>query len=313
MRLGHPIHYQNCAQQHEKLQNPAQRRKATLLLSHVGRQQALLEFPLGFSELNMPSISVIYPVLNESVLLESTIRRSLESLEKHFDDFEIIIMEDGSTDSTPEVAARLASEHPQITVFRNPTNIGQGASILRGMALSTKDWVMHNGIDYPFNLDDLAGMIPLLPENDMIVVSSEARSGYSLRRTFVTHINRALIRFLFQIPMKDFNYVQLYRGEFARKISVNVDARSTGFVTPELLVRFKDYGLRIAETQSPHLPRTAGKASPKVKIIVHSTMDMLRFFVKRLVSGSYREEARLFKSRKASTVRKASQRETAGV
>lgn len=230
----------------------------------------------------MMDISIIFPCYNEENNVERTMERALAALRSQFDRFEIILVQDASKDRTPEICDRLAVAHPEIRVLHNPKNIGQGASIVRGFQHASYKLVLHNGMDYPFDLSDLRLMIPLLQEADIVVAARRSRAGYSNYRVLASFVHRCLLHLLFPLHLTDYNFVQLY----PRTVwdSVKVEARSTAFLTPEALIRAFDMGYRIKEVAIDYHARTAGEAtSGKPKVIIASLKDMARFWWKRLL------------------------------
>jgi glycosyltransferase involved in cell wall biosynthesis len=228
------------------------------------------------------SISVIFPCYNEEKNIEATIARSLEALRDQFEAFEIILIDDTSKDRTPEICDMLAAAHPEIRVLHNPVNLGQGASIVKGFREARYNLVLHNAMDYPFDLADLKLMVPLLQEADIIVAARRSRAGYSPYRVLTSVVHKKLLHLLFPLHLTDYNFVQLYPRSVWE--NVKVEARSTAFLTPEALIRAYDMGYRIKQVDIDYHPRTAGVAtSGKPKVIIASLRDMFHFWFKRLL------------------------------
>ncbi len=225
-------------------------------------------------------ISVVFAAYNEEKNAAATIARALEALRAQFENFEILIVEDASRDATAAICDRLAAAHPEIRVLHNPKNMGQGASLVRGFEAARYELVTHNAMDYPFDLRDLAVMLPLLNEADIVVASRRSRAGYSPYRVLTSAVHRTLLHLLFPLRLRDYNFVQVYPRAVWR--AVKVEARSTAFLTPEALIRAHDLGYRVKEVEIEYHPRTAGVAtSGKPKVILHTLGDMVRFWWKR--------------------------------
>ena len=226
-------------------------------------------------------ISVIFPAYNEADNIRSTIRKSLAALGPLFDRFEILIVDDCGSDGTGRIADELAARHPEIRVLHNPRNLGQGASIVRGFREARYPLLLHNAIDYPFDLQDLSLMLPALARADIVVASRLDRPGYSLYRSLASAVNRWLLHALFPLRLRDYNFVQLYPKSVWDDIQV--EARSTAFLTPEALIRAYDMGYRIEQVDVPYHARPSGVAtSGKPKVVLRSIQDMFRFWWKRL-------------------------------
>jgi len=225
-------------------------------------------------------ISVIFPAYNEAENIRSTISRALAALRSQFARFEIIIVDDCGSDGTGQIADELANEHTEIRVIHNEDNIGQGASIVRGFKEARYALLIHNAVDYPFDLSDLDKMTPLLKNADIVVASRLGRPGYTFYRLIVSLINRKLIHALFPLKLHDYSFVQLISKPVWD--ATKVEGRSTGFMMPEALIRAYDLGYRIVEVDIPYHPRLAGKATAgKPRVIIYSIYEMFRFWWNR--------------------------------
>lgn len=227
-------------------------------------------------------LSVVYPAYNETSNIRQTLERSIEALRTRSDPFEIIVVDDCSKDDTGQIADEFAARYPEIRVVHNPVNRGQGASLRTGFAMARHEWVLHNAMDYPFDLTDLDKMIPLTDEADIIVAVRRERSGYTAYRKLTSKVNVTLLRWLFPLKLPDYNFVQLYRNEVLR--SIPVSTHSTAFLAPELMIRAYDRGYRIRWVDIDYHPRTSGVAtSGNPRVIVRSVRDMLAFWIRRRV------------------------------
>jgi glycosyltransferase involved in cell wall biosynthesis len=227
-----------------------------------------------------PEITVIYPAFNEEAALRSTIERSVETLRELFKSFEILLIDDCSRDHTGPIADELARSHPEVRVIHNAQNLGQGETVRIGFREARGDLVLHNGVDYPFDLRDLALMLPLLDDADIVVATRRKRAGYSAYRTLLSVVNVWLLDLLFPLRLNDYNFVQLYRRAVLER--VNAKARSTAFLAPETLVRAYDQGFRIRTVEIESHPRTSGKATAgKPKVVLSSLRDMVSFWFGR--------------------------------
>jgi glycosyltransferase involved in cell wall biosynthesis len=222
-------------------------------------------------------ITVIIPAFNEAPNIPSTMEKAMAALRSQFDRFEILLIDDYSTDTTGKMLDELAAQHPEIRVVHNPRNLGAGESIRIGFREAKYDLVIHDAMDYAFDLKDLSKMTPLLAEADVIVAVRKQRAGYSPYRKLTSVVNLGLLHLLFDLKLRDYNFTQLYRKSVLD--SVKVEARSTAFLTPETLIRAHDQGFRIKEVEIEYYPRLEGVAtSGSPKVILRSLRDMLRFW-----------------------------------
>src|SRR4051812_41565784 len=109
----------------------------------------------------LTSLSLFFPVYNEVALLEQTVTDAAKALAHiGISDFEIILVDDGSTDGSAALADRLASEVTGVRVVHHPVNGGYGAALKTGFTSSQKDWVLFTDSDGQFNIEDLARFLP---------------------------------------------------------------------------------------------------------------------------------------------------------
>ncbi len=220
------------------------------------------------------SISLVLPSYNEESSLAQTVHKCLSVLPSFADHYEIIIVNDGSTDGSPAVADSLQKECSAVRVIHNHINLGVGNSLLIGMAAATCDLILHNSIDYPFDLQDLKHVLPLFPEADVVAVVRQDRSAHSVYRKLTSWVHHKMVCFLFWVRFRDMNFVQMYKRDVIQNVKVR--ARSPAFVTPELLIRARRQGYKVAEVEAVFHPRERGKASyGKARDILWALADML--------------------------------------
>jgi glycosyltransferase involved in cell wall biosynthesis len=227
-------------------------------------------------------LSVVFPAFNEEANIDVTIPKAVASLRKRFASFEVIIVDDCSRDATLEKAKALAERFPEVRVVRNERNLGSGGSVMHGWAEAKGELVTHNAMDYPFDLESLDIVLPLMKDADVVVAARRERAGYTAYRKLTSIVHRSLLHALFDLRLRDYNFVQVYRREVIEK--ARPKTRSAAFLTPEILIRAHDLGYRIREVEVEYLPRERGVAtSGKPKVILTSLRDMLGFWARRAV------------------------------
>jgi glycosyltransferase involved in cell wall biosynthesis len=136
------------------------------------------------------SISVIVPVFNEIELLESSISQISSFLQSHFADYEILIVESGSTDSSAEVCDRLAARLPGITVIHEGKKAGFGSALKLGYASAKKDLLWLIVVDMPFPLETILTALPLFTDYDCVFSyrSTDNRNVLKRLRSYVYNV-----------------------------------------------------------------------------------------------------------------------------
>lgn len=221
------------------------------------------------------SLSVVMPAFNEEVNVARTLPRAVADLRTMVGTFELIVIDDASTDRTTEIVEGLAREHPELVVMRNERNLRQGGSLRRGFASARFELVTHNAMDYPFHFDDLPLLLEPARDADVVVASRAAYPGTSAGRRVVSWVNRLLLRALFGTPVRDYNFVQIYRRSVLEGQPSISDA--TSFITAEKIIRAHTAGLRVVEVEVPYHPRIEGTpSSANWRNIRRALVDMVR-------------------------------------
>ena len=230
------------------------------------------------------SLSVILPGLNEEASVASAVSRTRDALDALFDDYEILVIDDGSTDRMGEIADGLAADDSHVRVLHNERNVNYGISLARGIAEARCAWVLHNGMDLPLAPEDIEHFVPHFETADVVVASRHDRDAHSPWRRVTSWVNRLLLLLLFQPRTRDLNFTQFYRRSFLE--SVELVSTSPACVTPELILRAEHRGLRVVEVPTVFQRREAGKAHfGKPKDIAWTLRDLLRLRVHAWLRG----------------------------
>jgi glycosyltransferase involved in cell wall biosynthesis len=213
------------------------------------------------------SISLFFPAWNEEDYVERAVGRAMEVLPQLTDDFEIIIVNDASTDRTLEISESLAAKNQHIKVFSHKVNLKLGGAIRTGLASSTKDIVIYSDIDLPFDLNELGRALHLMSylEADMLCAFRFDRTSEGAKRIAYSFIYNFLIRNLFNIQIKDVNFSFKV---IHRRVLESIELKSEGsFIDAELVVKAIQRGFRVFQMGVDYFPRTRGTstlASPAV-------------------------------------------------
>lgn len=210
------------------------------------------------------SISVFLPCYNEAANIARTTDSARKALENLNRDYEIIIIDDGSTDRTAAIADKLAAQDPHIRAVHHPVNRGYGAALQSGFKAAQKDLVFYTDGDGQFDINEMLPLLELIKEFD-IVSCYRINRREGLVRKFSGWCWTKLVCLLFKMNFRDIDCAfKLYK----REIFDNIEIKSTGaLVDAEILARALRKGYTATQTGVHHYPRTAGKstgASPRV-------------------------------------------------
>ena len=224
----------------------------------------------------LPSLSFFFPAYDEEDNIEGVAADALAVLPRFTDDLEVIIVDDGSRDRTPELADQLASRDQRIRVIHHRPNRGYGGALRTGIEAATKAFIFFTDGDRQFDLADLARLLPALDHADVVI-------GYRIERhdprtrLMIAWVYNRLIRVLFGGGFRDVDcaFKLFRRSAFDRMPPARV--RSNGaFFSPELLIRLRAAGVRMTQVGVPHYPRTANEAKGATpKVILRAIRDLL--------------------------------------
>ena len=214
-----------------------------------------------------PSISLFFPAWNEEDYVERSVARAMDVLPRLTDDFEIIVVNDASTDRTQEICEQLAARIPQFRFITHPVNLKLGGAMRTGLSASTKDIVVYSDIDLPWDLRELERALHLMDylEADMICAFRFDRTSEGPKRIIYSFVYNLLIRSLFDINIKDVNFSFKVMH---RRVLESMELKSLGsFIDAELVVKAIRKGFRVFQMGVDYFPRTRGVstlASPSV-------------------------------------------------
>lgn len=218
----------------------------------------------------MKKISIVIPAHNEAATLQKLV--ALVEQVKFNDGYEkeLIIVNDGSTDSTFEIAKALATKYANIQVLDNPVNLGKTQTVCKGIAVSTGDYVVIQDADLEYDPNDLVTILEKAVHENLDFVYGDRFSGenakiyhsYYLGNHFVTLVSNFFTfpRLKKSIPDMEVCY-KLVRGDIMREIASKIKAKSNFGFEPELtakLARYKKGGkhLNFGIVPIKYFPRT---------------------------------------------------------
>jgi glycosyltransferase involved in cell wall biosynthesis len=204
------------------------------------------------------SVSLVIPMFNEAENIEHAIACAIGALELYGGDYEIVLVDDASTDGSPAIVARLAAENPRIRVLTHEVNRKLGGALKTGFAAATKDLVVYMDADLPFDPHAIGPAIRALEVTraDVIAGYRLDRTAEGLRRTVYSYLYNSLIGLLFGWPHRDINFsFKLLR----REVLEAIELRSEGsLIDAELIVKAKNLGFVIQQLGLDYFPRSRG-------------------------------------------------------
>lgn len=241
-------------------------------------------------------ISAVLPALNEQENLELAVDRAVEALAGMTDEFEVIVVDDGSTDGTLDVAKELMRKHGALVrVVVHPVNRGYGAALRSGFSVTRGDLVFYTDADNQFDVGELSYFLPLIEDYDVAVGFRVYRYDTALRSILSWVYNR-IISVLFRVKVRDVDCAfKLFRREVLEKIQIECD---DFFVDAELVAKARKWNFRILEKGVRHYPRLAGETTVQASHITR-TLHEIALMWKRIYMPSQKHLRELDERRKA--------------
>jgi glycosyltransferase involved in cell wall biosynthesis len=242
------------------------------------------------------SVSLLTWGLNEEALVEGFLDRAFALLDATAEDFEVIFVNDGSTDRTAEILAAYAAKEPRLKVITNEVNMNVGRSCRRAIAAASKDFLLWQTVDWSYDITHLRIFLELTNDFDVVqgvrpvpirllsyipVVRSiyrvKTRSD-DLRKAVVSLGNYYLLRILFGVRFHDFQNVTIYPRALIQSVELTGDS---SFLNPECLLRTYERGATYLEVPIPFIRRTQGHAKgTKLSSIMRSIRNIVRAWLK---------------------------------
>lgn len=225
------------------------------------------------------SLSFVFPMYNEIDNIEPCVDGALYIGKKLGIDFEIVVVNDASTDGCGELADRMAKKIPQLKVLHHEKNRKLGGTLRTGFYGATKDYILYMDSDLPLDFDDVAKAIPKIDNADILIGYRLTRDE-PIKRKILSRGYNTLIRMLFDLKVRDVNFSFKL---FKREILDHITLKSEGsFIDAELLIESRRAGYRITEVGLPYHPRTAGESTLASTSVIQKTFEeMGSYFLRK--------------------------------
>lgn len=234
--------------------------------------------------------------LNEEALLVEFLDRAFQLLESAVDDYEVIFVNDGSTDGTSVILDAYRKHEPRLKVINNPKNVNVGISCRRAIEYASKDYLFWQTVDWAYDISDFKIFLNLLRHYDVVqgirpvperllsyipIVRSIYRvKGRSdnLWKAVISLTNYYVLRILFGVNFHDFQNVTFYPTKLAQSLELQ---GVTPFVNPEMLIRSYYRGARFIEVPIRFIPRSKGQAKgTKIRTVLATVIDISKHWLR---------------------------------
>jgi glycosyltransferase involved in cell wall biosynthesis len=221
------------------------------------------------------NLSFVMPAYNEEDNIEKAVRVALETLPRLVSAYEIIVVNDGSSDTTGAILRRLEAENPAVRPLHHPTNHGYGAALRTGFLAARFPLVFYTDSDMQFDITEIKFILPLHERYDIITGFRIYRFDPVIRCILSWGYNR-LVRLLFGIRVRDVDCAfKLFKREIFDHITIE---SNNFFVDTEVLAKGRAAGYSINEIGVKHFPRPAGRATVRSSDIPRTLRELARIW-----------------------------------
>jgi len=229
-------------------------------------------------------LTVLVPAFNEATTLAASLTKIHSNVAELGVSFEILVVNDGSRDETGAIADDFAARDAHVRVFHHDENRRIGAVLRTGIAAARHNRLVLNPVDNPISSDELRRLLEASQHAAVAAGRRAGRPGYTMWMRSASATYNGLLRILFGVPLRDFNWCCLYRTDVLRSIVIRHD----GILgVPEVLIRAYRGGHRIVEVPLSMRPRVSGRPTvSRLRTIRTAFLDMLDLFWELRVRGS---------------------------
>jgi hypothetical protein len=237
------------------------------------------------------SISMLGWALNEEDSIAAYIDRAEALLRSITDDFELIVIDDGSSDRTGAIADECRKTRPWLRVYRNEPNQGPGFSCKRAIQLATRDILFWQTVDWAYDIDPLADAMWQIDHFDVLqgvrprlsLAHALAARSDNRRKAVISLINYYLIRTLFRLPISDYQNVTVYPRTLIQSVTLET---SSSFTNAECLLKTFWLGTRFKEVPVAFVKRVRGTATgTRPRELFRAVRDILSWWVVWILLG----------------------------
>lgn len=266
------------------------------------------------------SVSMLCWAFNEEILMKGFLERAQALMSSCVRDYEILVIDDCSTDRTNKIVKEAMAANPRIRLIRNEMNRNVGYCLKLAVKSAAKEYLFWQTVDWSYDITNLRSFLELLKAHDVVAgvrrapvkckvgalkpllgvfrlfgVQHITKRSDTIGKAVVSVINYLLIRLLYQVPLSDFQNVVFYRSSLVQSLQLE---SNSAFSNPEILIKSYWAGASIAEVPISFIPRQAGEAKgTKLAAVKAAIKDVFGFWWRWVV-------LRGIDKRKAGTLRR---------
>jgi glycosyltransferase involved in cell wall biosynthesis len=239
------------------------------------------------AEKTKPGLSVFFPAYNDSGTIASLVITALKTARRLTPDFEVIIVNDGSADTTAEIADELARTYPEVRVIHHERNRGYGGALRSGFAAAQREFVFYTDGDAQYDPAEMEALWEALRDDVDLVNGYKISRSDPLHRIIIGRVYHHTVKLLFGLSVRDVDCdFRLLRRSIFDRVTLEKDS---GVICLEMMKKIEDAGFRIAEVPVHHYHRAYGRSQFfNFRRLFKTAVDVFRLWVVLVVRGEDR-------------------------
>jgi glycosyltransferase involved in cell wall biosynthesis len=232
------------------------------------------------------SVSAFFPCYNDALSIGKMVRDVRESLVEAVSDFEIIVVNDGSSDNSLQVLQELQKEFSELRIVNHEVNRGYGGALLSGFAASTKQWVFYTDGDAQYDAHEITRLISAVTETSDVIQGFKIGRGDPLHRRVIGRVYHHGVRFFFQLSIRDTDCdFRLIRNSVLSRVRLR---STTGVICVEMMHALSRVDANFIEVGVSHYHRPHGKSQFfRVPAISRSALQIFQLWTRLMLRRSY--------------------------
>jgi len=237
-----------------------------------------------------PSISAFFPCYNDAPTIGGLVRDADSQLRQVTDDYEVIVVNDGSSDNSAAVLRTLQAELPALRVITHPVNRGYGGALRSGFAAATKELVFYTDGDAQYDVKELPVLLMLMTEDTHFVNGIKMARGDAVYRIHAGNVHKFLMRWSFWLPVIDVDCdFRLVRRSVLELITLR---SNSGSICVELVKDAQRAGAQFREVSVHHYPRQFGESQFfRPGRILRTYIDLARMWIDLMILAKFRSDS----------------------